>query len=150
MKFRNVGKISSKSNVWLSLFHELGNITLIVKSGMRLWFVMLLGMATTAASAEDKYERIVTEEDFVKHVVGKTLIYDSGAVIIFLADRNFSGGFSGSTVWGEWVWREDRICHQINIGEKRYKVTCKVPQILKNRIRFIREDGSSYGVAKIR
>ena len=99
---------------------------------------------------EEDFERILTEEEFVKQVVGKTLVYDSGAVIIFLADRNFGGGFSGSTVWGEWVWREDRVCHQMNIGEKRYKVTCKVPQILKNRIRFIREDGSSYGVAKIK
>ena len=92
----------------------------------------------------------MTEEDFIKQVVGKTLVYESGAVIIFLEDKNFGGGFSGSTVWGEWVWREDRICHQMNNGEKRYKVTCKVPQILKKKVRFIREDGSFYGVAKIK
>ncbi len=97
-----------------------------------------------------EYERILTEEEFVKQVVGKRLFYDSGAVVVFLEDRTFGGGFSGSRVWGEWVWREDRLCHQMNIGEKRYKVECKVPQIAKKKIRFIREDGSSYGVAKIK
>ncbi len=99
---------------------------------------------------DDEYERIVTEEDFVERVVGKTLEYESGAVIIFLQDRSFGGGYSGSRVWGEWVWREDQLCHQMNIGEKRYKVACKIPQIMKKRLRFIREDGSFYGVAKIR
>ncbi len=99
---------------------------------------------------DGEYERIVSEQDFVKRVVGKRLFYDSGAVIVFLADRSFGGGFSGSRVWGEWAWQDDRICHQINIGEKRYEAACKVPQIVKNRLRFIREDGSFYGVAKIR
>ncbi len=99
---------------------------------------------------DDEYERIVTEEDFVERIVGKTLEYESGAVIIFLEDRSFGGGYSGSRVWGEWVWREDQLCHQMNIGEKRYKVACKVPQIMKKRLRFVREDGSFYGVAKIR
>ena len=98
----------------------------------------------------EEFERILTEEEFVKQVVGKRLFYDSGAVIVFLEDRTFGGGFSGSRVWGEWVWREDRMCHQINIGEKRYKVECKVPQIAKKKLRFIREDGSSYGIAKIK
>lgn len=116
-----------------------------------LGFMMLAAfLACSSAFAEDDFERIMTEEDFIKQVVGKTLIYESGAVIIFLEDRSFTGGFSGSNVWGEWVWREDRVCHQMNIGEKRYKVACKVPQILKKTIRFIREDGSFYGLAKIR
>jgi len=99
---------------------------------------------------DDEYERIATEEDFVKRIVGRALEYDTGAVIIFLEDRTFGGGYSGSRVWGEWVWREDRLCHQMNIGEKRYKVACKIPEIMKKRIRFIREDGSFYGLAKIR
>lgn len=104
----------------------------------------------SAIHAADRFKRIMTEEDFVKEVVNKRLIYESGAVVMFLQDKTFGGDFSGSRVWGEWVWREDRICHQFNVGEKRYKVTCKVPQIAERRIRFIREDGSSYGIAKIR
>jgi len=116
---------------------------------------LILSFAHASAVAQDtkdadEYERILTEEAFVEQVVGKRLFYDSGAVIVFLADRTFGGGFSGSRIWGEWVWREDRMCHQINIGEKRYKVECKVPQISKKKVRFIREDGSSYGVAKIK
>ena len=115
-----------------------------------------LGIAIVAlsgvpeAQAEDEYKRILKEEDFLEKLIGKRLIYESGAVVIFLEDGTFGGSFSGSPVWGEWQWREDRICHQMNIGEKRYKVECKVPQIGKKRIRFIREDGSSYGIAKIR
>lgn len=103
-------------------------------------------------SAEDelKFKRIETEEDFVAAFVGKTLIYESGAVVLFLEDRTFGGSFSGSRIWGEWVWRDDQLCHQFNIGEKRYKVTCKLPEIAKNRARFIREDGSYYGIAKVR
>jgi len=119
-------------------------------------FVLLL--AATSVRAQDsgnrnfdeEYERIVTEEDFVKRVVGKRLLYESGAAIVFLEDRSFGGGYSGSRVWGEWVWRDDQLCHQMNIGEKRYKVACKIPQIMKKRIRFVREDGSFYGDAKIR
>jgi len=105
-----------------------------------------------AQDAKDpkEFERILTEEAFVKQVVGKRLFYESGAVVVFLDDRTFGGGFSGSRIWGEWVWREDRLCHQFNIGEKRYKVECKVPQIADKKLRFIREDGSSYGVAKIK
>lgn len=114
---------------------------------------LTLTFANAATAQETKknkeYERILTEEDFVKEVVGKSLSYDSGAVVIFLEDRTFGGGFSGSQIWGEWVWREDRLCHQFNVGEKRYKVTCKIPQLGDEKIRFIREDGSSYGIADI-
>ena len=106
--------------------------------------------SSSERNLDDEYERIVSEEDFVERVVGKTLEYESGAVIIFLEDRSFGGGYSGSRVWGEWGWREDQLCHQMNIGEKRYKVACKIPQIMKKRLRFVREDGSFYGVAKIR
>jgi len=102
------------------------------------------------AKRSKEFERILTEEEFVKQVVGKRLFYESGAVVVFLSDNTFGGGFSGSRIWGEWEWREDRMCHQFNIGEKRYKVECKVPQIGKKKIRFIREDGTSYGVAKIK
>ena len=102
------------------------------------------------AKESKEFERILTEEEFVERVVGKRLFYESGAAVQFLEDRTLGGGFSGSRIWGEWVWREDRLCHQLNIGEKRYKVECKVPQIAERKIRFIREDGSSYGVAKIR
>jgi len=117
-----------------------------------LIFPLLLLSSAAAQDAKDpkEFERILTEEEFVKQVVGKRLFYESGAVVVFLADRTFGGGFSGSRIWGEWVWREDRMCHQFNIGEKRYKVECKVPQIAEKKIRFIREDGSSYGVAKIK
>ncbi len=118
--------------------------------------ILFLGLfLPTLAFAQDakdpkEFERILTEEAFVKQVVGKRLFYESGAVVVFLDDRTFGGGFSGSRIWGEWVWREDRLCHQFNIGEKRYKVECKVPQIADKKLRFIREDGSSYGVAKIK
>jgi len=103
-----------------------------------------------SAKAENEFEKISTEEAFVERVVGKRLGYDSGAVVVFLEDRTFGGGFSGSPVWGEWVWRDEQLCHQMNIGEKRYKVACKIPEISEKRIRFIREDGSFYGLAKIR
>ena len=98
----------------------------------------------------DDFERIETEEAFVESVVAKRLEYESGAVVVFTPERTFDGGFSGSPIWGEWVWRDDTICHQINIGEKRYKVTCKIPQIADRKIRFLREDGSFYGEARIR
>lgn len=119
--------------------------------GFSLSLLLFWASAFAQEAKESKeFERILTEEEFVKQVVGKRLFYESGAVIMFVEDRTFGGGFSGSRIWGEWVWREDRMCHQINIGEKRYKVECKVPQIAENKIRFIREDGSSYGVAKIK
>jgi len=103
-----------------------------------------------AQDAKNKFQRIVTEENFVAEVVGRQLVYESGAIIIFLEDNTFAGGFSGSRVWGEWVWRDEQLCHQMNVGEKRYKVACKVPQIQDKKIRFIREDGSFYGLAKIK
>jgi len=57
-----------------------------------------------------EFERILTEEEFVEKVVGKRLFYDSGAVVVFLEDRTFGGGFSGSRIWGEWVSaRTDRL-----------------------------------------
>lgn len=111
-------------------------------------FIGLISSNASAASAED-YKRLEKEEDFVEAVVGKQLIYDDGAVVIFLEDRTLGGAFSGSRIWGEWVWRDDRVCHQVNVGEKRYKVDCREPQVDGEKIRFLREDGSFYGVAKI-
>jgi hypothetical protein len=105
--------------------------------------------AGVSAHADD-FERIETEEEFFEKIVAKRLEYQSGAIVVFTPEGTFDGGFSGSPVWGEWVWRDDTICHQINIGEKRYKVTCKTPQILGKKVRFLREDGSSYGEARIR
>lgn len=115
-----------------------------------LFSCISFGAISQDAKDAEEFERIFKEEDFVEKVVGKRLFYESGAVVLFLEDRTFGGGFSGSRIWGEWVWREDRLCHQMNIGEKRYKVECKVPQIAEKKIRFIREDGSSYGIAKIK
>lgn len=118
--------------------------------------LLLIAMASFPASmalsqaTESKFQRIVTEEDFVSKIVGKQLVYESGAIVIFLQDYTFGGGFSGSRVSGEWVWRDEQLCHQMNIGDKRYKVACKMPQIQDKRIRFIRDDGSFYGLAKIK
>lgn len=111
--------------------------------------VMLLFLMAFPANA-DNFKTIETEEAFVEQIVDKRLEYQSGAVVIFQPERTFGGDFSGSPVWGEWVWRDDQLCHQINIGEKRYKVTCKLPQISGRKIRFLREDGSFYGEARIR
>lgn len=122
---------------------------------MRALVLFCLVVLAASAFAEipahaDDFERIETEEEFFEKIVAKRLEYESGVVVIFTPERTFDGGFSGSPVWGEWVWRDDTLCHQINIGEKRYKVTCKIPQMAGKKVRFLREDGTFYGEARIR
>ena len=96
------------------------------------------------------FEPVEDEDAFVDRVVERRLQYERGGTVIFRADGTFGGAFAGSAVTGEWVWEEDRVCHKLSVGAKDYPRDCRMPQIEGRRIRFMREDGTTFGVATIR
>lgn len=119
---------------------------------VRIFLVSLMLFAGCPASATDEeFQSIEEEKDFIKRVVGKRLVYENGAVVIFREDGRMAGGFKGSVIDGIWEWREDQgVCHHLSIGRKKYKPSCRIPEIDGRKIRFVQEDGHIYGVARIR
>ena len=113
-----------------------------------LAFVLVLLVSPGAAYADD-FEPIEDEDAFRDEIVGKRLVYERGGTVIFLEDGTFGGDFSGSPVTGEWRWDEKRVCHQLSIGAKRYDYDCRMPEIDRRKVRFIQEDGHSFGIARI-
>lgn len=114
-------------------------------------FCVSAGVAS-AQDEDEEFKPIEKEGVFLSAVVGKRLVYENGAVVIFQKDGRMGGDFKGSIIDGIWKWDEDKkaVCHHLSVGRKKYEPTCRVPQVEGRKIRFLQEDGHFYGVARIR
>lgn len=112
---------------------------------------LILSVIGVKPGHADEFKPIEKEAAFRAKVVEKRLVYERGGTVVFLRDGTFAGDFAGSPVTGEWRWDDDnaRVCHQLSIGEKKYDRDCRVPEVDRRKIRFVQEDGHSFGIARI-
>ena len=106
--------------------------------------------AGAAQDRDEGFQEVETAEAFAEAVVNRRLVYEDRGWVSFLETGRMTGDFAGSAVDGIWEWREGKVCHHLSVGRKKYDATCKTAEIDGRKIRFIREDGTSYGMARIR
>lgn len=86
------------------------------------------------------FERIKSEADYVKHIVGNKYCNKTGC---WTARKNgkMTGKFGSDRFRANWAWRKGFSCRTGTLGGKDIGTDCQVVEVSGNQIRVTRQQG---------
>ncbi len=96
-------------------------------------------LAATSVAAES-FQLIRDRSEFVRLVDGRTLTYP-GVSLRVMPDGEIRGSGLGVDVTGDWRWRGNYFCRDLNWGSREIGYDCQA--VLRNgsRLRFVADKG---------
>lgn len=104
-------------------------------------------MSASIAAADDEFQRVQSEAEFVQLVDGKELsilrpFYLRNAIKLEVsAQGDIAGTALRKPVTGEWRWENGFFCRDLMFGDDDIGPNCQVVVVKGNEVRFIADQG---------
>lgn len=94
-----------------------------------------------ACAATPDYQPIVTKDEYMTQVVGRTVNFGSGSSTTH-PDGTMTGSSQDGEVKGTWSWEDGKFCREGTVGTNVMERDCQALEIAGNKLRVSRGNGT--------